>query len=70
MTAQLNAVERLLRTYMKALSDSNRACKDYVRAVRAGAVRPIRRNANIVDGMAAVRAARSALQHYIKSHSH
>ncbi len=67
VTAHSNSVERMLRLYLKALSDTNRACKDFVCAVQAGAARPIRRNAKMVNGMAAgVRAARSALQLSIK----
>jgi uncharacterized protein with NAD-binding domain and iron-sulfur cluster len=64
------AAERLLRAYMKALSDSNKACREYVSAVRTGAKKPMRNKAGAATQMAAeVKTARTALQRYINKRS-
>lgn len=63
--------DRLLGAYLEALRGSNQAFQDYLRAIKAGAARPIRSKASAAKAMAAeVRSAREAFQQHFRKDRH
>ena len=68
-TLRCSAAERLLRAYLQAIRDSNKANRDYARALKQGSPTQVRAKARIArDVTDRLRAARQAYQLHKRRH--